>query len=357
MSTATQTRRRWPLLVIGASAGTAVWSGWVGLGELVGFGVVHPLPGIADGVTINTAITLPIGVEAYAMYALSVATSTAPITRGARRFAWTSSVGALALGMAGQVAYHLMAADRMTSAPWPIVAAVSCLPVVVLGFASVLWHLAGQTAPGTGTPEAGTDPEYTPVPGYGERAGSTAGTETPGTPRAVTVVPTETAPGTAPHPGTPDAGTPSSPYPVVPSRVPAEVIGAGHPTEYTPVPAGSAASDTATDEAGTSGERLYSGTPGTPATEYAVPDPGAPRVQGVYPYPAGVPADDEDGPDPVPESTASDTDIVEVIVSTGTLPSLRAIKTGYRVGQARAYRIREQASERLTPASLNGHAR
>jgi hypothetical protein len=144
-------RHRWPLLVIGASAGTAVWSGWVGLGELVGFGVVHPLPGIADTITINTAITLPIGVEAYAMYALSVATTTAPITRSARRFAWTSSVGALALGMAGQVAYHLMAADQLTSAPWPIVAAVSCLPVIVLGFASVLWHLAGQTPHNTGT--------------------------------------------------------------------------------------------------------------------------------------------------------------------------------------------------------------
>lgn len=145
MSTPTHARRRWPLLVIGASAGTAVWAGWVGLGELVGFGVIHPLPGIWDAAQINTAITLPIGVEAYAMYALSVATTTAPITAVARRFAWISSAGALILGMAGQVAYHLMAADQMDTAPWPIVAAVSCLPVVVLGFASVLWHLAGHS--------------------------------------------------------------------------------------------------------------------------------------------------------------------------------------------------------------------
>ena len=34
--------------------------------------VVHPLPGIGDGFTINTAITLPIGVETYAAYALRV---------------------------------------------------------------------------------------------------------------------------------------------------------------------------------------------------------------------------------------------------------------------------------------------
>jgi len=137
-------RRRWPLLVIGASAGTAVWSGWVGLGQLVGFGIVHPLPGIWDAATLNTAITLPVGVEAYAMYALSVATGSTPITRTARRFAWTSSVASLLLGMVGQVAYHLMNANHVTAAPWPIVAGVSCLPVLVLGVASVLWHLAGQ---------------------------------------------------------------------------------------------------------------------------------------------------------------------------------------------------------------------
>ena len=80
-------RRRWPLLLIGASAGTATWSGWVGLGELTGFGVVHPLPGIWDTLTVNTAITLPVGVEAYAVYALAVATDPARSrrSRGAGR--------------------------------------------------------------------------------------------------------------------------------------------------------------------------------------------------------------------------------------------------------------------------------
>ena len=61
---------RWPLYLIAAPAAVAVWSGWVGLGTLCGFGVVHPLPGIADSFTINTAITLPVGVEAYGAYAL-----------------------------------------------------------------------------------------------------------------------------------------------------------------------------------------------------------------------------------------------------------------------------------------------
>ena len=62
--------RSWPLLVLAAPALVAIWSGWVGLGHLTGFGVVHPLPGIWDQLAINTAITLPIGVETYAAYAL-----------------------------------------------------------------------------------------------------------------------------------------------------------------------------------------------------------------------------------------------------------------------------------------------
>jgi len=64
---------RWPLGLIAAPAAVAVWSGWVGLGQLCGFGVIHPLPGIWDSASINTAITLPVGIEAYAAYALGPA--------------------------------------------------------------------------------------------------------------------------------------------------------------------------------------------------------------------------------------------------------------------------------------------
>lgn len=164
-STPHRTGRRWPLLLIGASAGTATWSGWVGLGEFVGFGLVHPLPGIADDFTINTAITLPIGVEAYAVYALSIATSPRALDARTRTYAWASAVAALVLGMAGQVTYHLLAAAGHTRAPWQIVAVVSCLPVVVLGAASVLWHLTShpdttaQTQAVTNTETGATTPQ------------------------------------------------------------------------------------------------------------------------------------------------------------------------------------------------------
>jgi hypothetical protein len=131
---------RWPLLLLALPAFVAIWSGWVGLGGLTGFGVVHPLPGIRDSWSLNTAITLPIGLETYGTYALYVWLSGAVPAR-ARRFAMWSAIGSLTLGAAGQVAYHLMAAAGYTVAPWQITTVVACLPVAVLGMGAALYHL------------------------------------------------------------------------------------------------------------------------------------------------------------------------------------------------------------------------
>jgi hypothetical protein len=141
--------RRWPLVLIAAPAAVAIWSGWVGLGELCGFGPVRLLPGISD-LTVNTAITLPVGVEAYAAYALGAWMSPAS-PPGARRFARWSALGALAYGMAGQIIYHLLAAAHAVAAPWPVVVVVSCMPVAVLGLAAGLTHLLRLPA---ATPQA-----------------------------------------------------------------------------------------------------------------------------------------------------------------------------------------------------------
>src|SRR5690606_15980843 len=84
-------RKPWGLIIailaISMSAFTAVWGGWVGLGRMVGFGKVNLLPGfVADGgwATIDLAITLPIGIEAYAASALYVAV--AGLVRGGSRW-------------------------------------------------------------------------------------------------------------------------------------------------------------------------------------------------------------------------------------------------------------------------------
>ena len=148
--------KRWPLFLIAAPAAVAVWSGWVGLGGLCGFGLVQPFPGIVAW-HLDTAITLPVGVEAYGAYALG-AWLTPAVPDRARTFARRSAVGALALGMLGQVVYHLLAAAHATRAPWPVVVLVSCLPVATLGFGAALTHLLRDvpgTVPGVPDPFAG----------------------------------------------------------------------------------------------------------------------------------------------------------------------------------------------------------
>ena len=139
--------RSWPVLVLAAPAAVAVWSGWVGIGQMTGFGQIRPLPGIWDALHIDTAVTLPVGVEAYAAFALRAwLTRNSAVTDRTRRFARWSAIAALVLGMAGQVAYHLLTQAGVTRAPWEVTTVVSCLPVAVLGMGSALAHLLRSDA-------------------------------------------------------------------------------------------------------------------------------------------------------------------------------------------------------------------
>ncbi len=137
----------WPLALLAAPAGVAIWGGWVGLGELTGFGEVNLLPGIVaeDGwATINSAITLPIGVEAYAAYALRAWLGGHRVPVRARRFARWSAIAALGLGAAGQVAYHVMVAAGIKASPWWITTVVACLPVAMTALAAALAYLVRE---------------------------------------------------------------------------------------------------------------------------------------------------------------------------------------------------------------------
>jgi hypothetical protein len=160
-----QAVRSWPLLVLAAPAAAEVWSGWVGIAHKTGFGLVSPLPGIWPSLHLDTAITLPIGVEAYAAYALRawLARDRAISTR-TRRLAKWSAVCSFALGMAGQVAYHLMAQAGMARAPWAVTTVVSCLPVLVLGMGTALAHMLRADTEALDAPDNGAGPPAMPRP-------------------------------------------------------------------------------------------------------------------------------------------------------------------------------------------------
>jgi hypothetical protein len=161
--------RSWPLLVLAAPAAAEVWSGWVGIAQRTGFGLVSPLPGILPSLHLDTSITLPVGVEAYAAYALRAWLSGEHAISGrTRRFAKWSAICSFALGMAGQVAYHLLAQAGTARAPWPVTTIVSCLPVLVLAMGTALAHMlradagAAADAPdnGTGGPAVTRSPAW-----------------------------------------------------------------------------------------------------------------------------------------------------------------------------------------------------
>ena len=122
----------WPLLFIAAPAAVAIWSGWVGLGSMCGFGPVNLLPGMGGGFHLDTAITLPVGIESYGAYALYAWLGLKGLSGRTRTFARKSAIGALILGCLGQVAYHLLAAAHWTEAPWLVTVGVACLPVATL---------------------------------------------------------------------------------------------------------------------------------------------------------------------------------------------------------------------------------
>jgi hypothetical protein len=154
--------RSWPLLVLAAPAAAEVWSGWVGIAQKTGFGLVRPLPGIWPSLHLDTAITLPIGVEAYAAYALRAwLARDRAISERTRRFAKWSAICSFALGMAGQVAYHLLAQAGTARAPWAITTVVSCLPVLVLGMGTALAHMLRADAEATNAPDSRTRPPAT----------------------------------------------------------------------------------------------------------------------------------------------------------------------------------------------------
>ena len=189
--------RSWPLLVLAAPAAAEVWSGWVGIAQKTGFGLISPLPGIWPSLHLDTAVTLPVGVEAYAAYALRAwLARDHAVSARTRRFAKWSAIFSFALGTAGQVAYHLLAQAGAARAPWPITMVVSCLPVLVLGMGTALAHMlradAGTAAepPGNRTPGPARDQAVpqAPLAGTGPPAGTTTAQQDHSA-RAATTVP------------------------------------------------------------------------------------------------------------------------------------------------------------------------
>jgi hypothetical protein len=307
--------RSWPILLMALPAFVAIWSGWVGLGGLTGFGPITPLPGtpVRDW-TIDTAITLPVGVEAYASYALYVWLS-APVSVRARVFARWSAIGSLLLGAAGQVAYHLMVAAGIQRAPWQVTALVACLPVAVLGMGAALAHLVSED---TDADTVGVDTPPCPVSVSAPASGVVSVLAV-----SELVADTDTAPAVSGHAAVstserPDADTAPDTSTPDTDAVPVS----GHGTASTAEPT---APDTDTVVADTD----------TPMASVSV-DAVTPDTVTVDTATGTTDTDTSATPG------ATDTDLVAQLHASGTR-SLRGAQAELHVGRARARRVLTQA--------------
>src|ERR1035438_10799522 len=130
-----------------------------------------------------------VGVEAYAAYALRAWLAREDAVSGrTRRFANWSAISSFTLGMAGQVAYHLLAQAGTARAPWPVTTIVSCLPVLVLAMGTTLAHMLradaasahGTRGPAAGRPSARSYEDHArPSPDQTASAGTPAETGPP----------------------------------------------------------------------------------------------------------------------------------------------------------------------------------
>jgi hypothetical protein len=121
-------RDGWVELGMAVSALSAAVSSFAGLRELA----------MVAGWAPAMAWLFPLTVDAYAMTATRVWLAASTRSVRARRFARINAVGAIAMSLAGNAAWHLVAA-RLIVVTWPIVLGVGAVPPLVLGLVS---HLA-----------------------------------------------------------------------------------------------------------------------------------------------------------------------------------------------------------------------
>jgi hypothetical protein len=160
------------------------FSALAGLAELAGVTAGLPLPA---GGRFRLAWLLPIAVDAYAVTATRVWLRTAGTSR-TRGYARRNAVGAIGLSVAGNAAYHALAAAGVTSlaevrAGWAVVVAVSAVPPVLLGLVGHLHALVSDDHRPAAPPAPVAPPAAAPAPAAPPARAARTGADRTGTRR------------------------------------------------------------------------------------------------------------------------------------------------------------------------------
>lgn len=119
---------------VGLGAAILSWAAWTGLAQRCGWTETLHLGDKDSGLTLRLAWITAIIVDVYAMRAFKVWQRSAPwVSESTRFYAQISTFAAIAVGIAGNVAYHVMVLENVSKAPIWVVIPVSALPPLALG--------------------------------------------------------------------------------------------------------------------------------------------------------------------------------------------------------------------------------
>lgn len=118
------------MTIAAVSAAVASFTGLYGLATVAGW-------------PVRLAWLLPITIDAHAMTSARVWLASTTRSATARRFARTNALGAIAMSIAGNAAYHAIGAG-LIDLSWPIVVLVGAVPAAVLGLTAHLHALRSR---------------------------------------------------------------------------------------------------------------------------------------------------------------------------------------------------------------------
>ncbi|MFE3195878.1 hypothetical protein ACFXHA_43245 [Nocardia sp. NPDC059240] len=135
---------RYLLVLTALPVAVLLWGSWAELGAMTELRALHPLPGLADHLTLDLSLTPAVSLLGFLLWVTQL-WSRKPRVLPRRGAAAMSAVGLIAV--AGYLAIHTAGWSVASPAPAAVLAAVSCTPILVAAAAALLWGSRSPVQP------------------------------------------------------------------------------------------------------------------------------------------------------------------------------------------------------------------
>lgn len=117
-----------------------LWGSWAELGAMTELRTLHPLPGLVDHLTLDLSLMPAVSLLGFLAW-VSWLWSRNSLALDRRSTSVVSAVGLIAV--AGYLSVHMAGWSTVAPAPALVIAAVSCVPILVAAAAALLWGSRG----------------------------------------------------------------------------------------------------------------------------------------------------------------------------------------------------------------------